>query len=184
MERRSSFFRGSELPRLLFLAAVMVVGWVLVWNYAQKLNQAAEQELTVKGKPEPVVADQSIEFETVTDRTPIEFRDNAAYALLLARARGRTPEELAAVARRDVVLAHLWEKPAALPRCTDPPAGHRPSSACATRRSSARTGGSTKHGSSRPEATSLPTCACLKNAPRACRSVPMSPSESSSTATS
>ena len=34
-------------------------------------------------KPEPIVADRSIEFETVTDRTPVEFRDNAAYALLL-----------------------------------------------------------------------------------------------------
>jgi hypothetical protein len=95
----------------LFLAVVMIVGWVLVWNYFQNRNQAAEQELTVKGKPEPVVADQSIEFETVTDRTPIEFRDNAAYSLLLERARGHTDQELAAVARRDVLLTHLWESP-------------------------------------------------------------------------
>ena len=111
MARRESFFRGSELPRLLFLAAVTIVGWGLVWAYFQNLNQAAEQELTVKGKPEPVVADQSIEFETVTDRTPLEFRDNAAYALLLERARGRTDQELAAVARRDVLLTHLWQSP-------------------------------------------------------------------------
>ena len=111
MARRESFFRGSELPRLLFLAAVTVVGWGLAWAYFQNLNQAAEQELTVKGKPEPVFADQSIEFETVTDRTPIEFRDNAAYALLLERARGRTDQQLAAVARRDVLLTHLWESP-------------------------------------------------------------------------
>jgi hypothetical protein len=109
--RRPSFFQGSELPRLLFLAAVMIVGWALAWNYFQNLNQAAEQELTVKGKPEPVVADKSIEFETVTDRTPLEFRDNAAYSLLLDRARGRTADELAAVARRDIVLAHLWQNP-------------------------------------------------------------------------
>jgi hypothetical protein len=109
--RRESFFRGSELPRLLFLATVTIVGWVLVWSYFQNLNQAAEQELTVKGKPEPVVADQSIEFETVTDRTPLEFRDNAAYSLLLERARGHTDQELAAVARRDVLLTHLWESP-------------------------------------------------------------------------
>ena len=27
------FFRGSELPRLLFLAAIMVAGWVAVWDY-------------------------------------------------------------------------------------------------------------------------------------------------------
>jgi hypothetical protein len=111
VDRPSSFFRGSELPRLLFLAAVMVVGWGVVWNYAQRLNHAAEQELVVKGKPEPVVADESVEFETVTDRTPMGFRDNAAYALLLERARGRTANEIAAVARRDVLLTHLWESP-------------------------------------------------------------------------
>jgi hypothetical protein len=111
VQRTSSFFRGSELPRLLFLAAITIVGWTLVLNYATKLNQAAEQELKVAGKPEPVVADQSIEFETVTDRTPMGFRDNAAYSLLLERARGRAAGEIAAVARRDVLLTHLWETP-------------------------------------------------------------------------
>jgi hypothetical protein len=111
VQRPSSFFRGSELPRLLFLGAIMIVGWVVVWNYATKLNQAAEQDLTVQGKPEPVVPDQSVEFETVTDRTPLGFRDNAAYSLLLERARGRTAEEIATVARRDVLLTHLWESP-------------------------------------------------------------------------
>jgi hypothetical protein len=109
--RRSSFFRGSELPRLLFLATVMIVGWVLAWSYFQKMNQAAEQELVAKGKPEPVVPDQSVEFETVTDRAPMGFRDNAAYSLLLNRARGRTADELASLARRDVLMNHLWETP-------------------------------------------------------------------------
>ncbi len=89
----------------------MVVGWVVVWNYAQKFNLAAEQELKVNGKPDPIVADKSIEFETVTDRTPLGFRDNAAYSMLLARARARTPDELAALARRDIVVAHLWQNP-------------------------------------------------------------------------
>jgi hypothetical protein len=89
----------------------MIVGWVLAWSYFQNLNQAAEQELVAKGRPEPVVADQSIEFETVTDRTPIEFRDNAAYSLLLERARGRTADEIATLARRDVLMTHLWQSP-------------------------------------------------------------------------
>ncbi len=62
-------------------------------------------------KPEPIVADRSVEFETVTDRTPVEFRDNAAYALLARASAGKTPAELAAVSRRDVVLAHLWQNP-------------------------------------------------------------------------
>ena len=109
---RSSFFRGSELPRLLFLATVTIVGWVLVWSYFQNLNHAAEQELDAsRESPSRSLPDQSVEFETVTDRTPLEFRDNAAYSLLLERARGRTPDELAALARRDVLLAHLWENP-------------------------------------------------------------------------
>ena len=75
--------------------------------------------------PEPIVADRSIEFETVTDRTPVGFRDNAAYALLLERARGKSPAELAAVSRRDVALAHLWQNPETLSRRADPPARAR-----------------------------------------------------------
>ncbi len=89
----------------------MILGWVLFWNFSQKIPDVAEPEVTVKGQPEPVVPDRSVEFETVTDRTKMEFRDNAACSLLLERARGRSPEELAAVARRDLVLAHLWQNP-------------------------------------------------------------------------
>jgi hypothetical protein len=89
----------------------MVVGWGVFWQYAHHLPDPGEPEQTVSGNPEPIVADRSVEFETVTDRTPIEFRDMAAYSLLLARARGNTPAELAAVSRRDVVLAHLWQNP-------------------------------------------------------------------------
>ena len=61
--------------------------------------------------PEPIVADRSVEFETVTDRTAVGFRDNAAYQLLLDRARDKTPNELAAISRRDVFLPHLWQNP-------------------------------------------------------------------------
>jgi hypothetical protein len=41
----------------------------------------------------------------------VGFRDNAAYALLLERARGKTPAELAQASRRDVALAQLWQNP-------------------------------------------------------------------------
>jgi hypothetical protein len=111
VERSSPFFRGSELTRLLILAVVMVVGWVFYWNYTQKRSELVEPPLTATEKPEPIIADHSEEFETVTDRTPISFRDNAAYSLLIGRARERAPEELAAVSRRDIVLAHLWRNP-------------------------------------------------------------------------
>ncbi|MFI5454383.1 MAG: hypothetical protein ACHRXM_02940 [Isosphaerales bacterium] len=111
MERRPGFFHGSELPRLLILALVMLLGWGLFWQFAHKLPEPAEPAVTMPANPERVVADRSDEFETVKDRAPLTFRDNAAYSLLLSRARGKSPAELAAVARRDVVLAHLWQNP-------------------------------------------------------------------------
>jgi hypothetical protein len=96
---------------MLVLAAIMVGGWVLVFRYAQTGRDAGEPELKVSAEPEPVEPDRSKEFEGVTDRTPMGLRDNAAYALLLRRAREKTPAELAAISRRDVLLAHLWETP-------------------------------------------------------------------------
>ena len=97
----------------MILAAVSLVGWVLVWSYAGRSAPArgVEPEVTVQGTPKPVVSDSDPAFETVTDRTTIGFRDGAAYQLLLDRARSKTPEQLAQEARRDLVLAHLWERP-------------------------------------------------------------------------
>jgi hypothetical protein len=111
VRRPSPFFQGSELSRLVILATIMVVGWVLFWNFTQRRAAMAEPPLTAEENPPPVVADKSVEFETVTDRTPISFRDNAAYSLLLGRAREKSPEGLAAVTRRDITLAHLWKNP-------------------------------------------------------------------------
>jgi hypothetical protein len=111
VERPNRFFRGSELPALLIMAVLMVAGWALFWHFTQNMPEDAEPELKASGTPEPVVPDQSTEFESVTDRSPMGFRDNAAYAMLLERARGHSADELAAVARRDLVLAHLWQNP-------------------------------------------------------------------------
>jgi hypothetical protein len=111
VERRSGFFQGSELPKLVILSIVMLVGWALVWQFAHKLPEPTPPAVTASEKPEPIVPDVSAEFETVKDRAPMSFRDNGAYSLLLRRARGKTPEELAAVARSDLVLAHLWQNP-------------------------------------------------------------------------
>jgi hypothetical protein len=61
--------------------------------------------------PPPVVPNRSAAFEGVTDRTPMSLRDNAAYALLLGRARDRTSDGLAGESRRDILLTHLWERP-------------------------------------------------------------------------
>jgi len=109
--RSSAFFRGSELPRLMILSIVMLAGWGVFWSYAQNRPDPGEPAVVVEERPEPVVADRSVEFETVTDRTPMSFRDNAAYTRLLDRARSKTPAELAGESRRDLLLTHLWERP-------------------------------------------------------------------------
>jgi hypothetical protein len=113
VESRSSdrLFRGSELPRLLFLAAIMVSGWIVVWGYFWARPQPAEAPPRAEANPEPVIADRAVEFETISDRKPMSFRDNAAYAYLLDKARKLTPDELARQSRRDIVLTHLWERP-------------------------------------------------------------------------
>ncbi len=111
MERPSSFFKGSELPRVVILAALMVAGWVGFWYFAQKQPKLPEPPLKAAEHPEPIVADDSIAFESVKDRTTMSLRDNAAFNRLLERARSKTSKELAGESHRDIVFTHLWERP-------------------------------------------------------------------------
>ncbi len=112
MDRSSSFFQGTELPRLLVLVAIAAFGWGAVWWYAHTPVPVAEPPLAAAANPPQVEPDQSPEFAAVTDRTPLSLTDNGAYSLLLDRARARTPNELASISRRDVILPHLWNDPA------------------------------------------------------------------------
>ena len=90
-------FRGSELPRLLVLAVIMVGGLGAGLAVRAPAGPSRPSPSPRAGPaPEPVVPDRSVEFETVTDRTPMSFRDNAAYAYLLEKAARRSPAELAA----------------------------------------------------------------------------------------
>ena len=75
MERPSAFFRGSELPRLLVLAVIMAAGWALFLQFANRPPAVVEPDLIAGDNPEPIVVDRSVEFESVTDRTPVDFRD-------------------------------------------------------------------------------------------------------------
>lgn len=112
MERTTSFFKGSELPRLLLLAAITLGGWGAVWWYAHRPAPLPDEPPAVATKNPPAIeVDHAIEFESVTDRAPISFLDNAGYKLLLDRAREKTPHELAAISRRDLMLPHLWNDP-------------------------------------------------------------------------
>jgi hypothetical protein len=100
------------LPRLLVLLTVAVGGWALVWSYAsQPRVEPPEPGLRATGRPRPIEPDRSPAFETVTDKTPVSFRDMAAYDALLTRTRHTTAADLAADARRDVFYAHLWSHP-------------------------------------------------------------------------
>jgi hypothetical protein len=111
VQRENSFFRGSELPRLLVLLTVLLAGLVLFWQLARHRPAPEPPPVVVEEHPRPIEPDRSVAFETVTDRTPVALRDSAAYARLLERARGRTPAELASESRRDVLMTHLWERP-------------------------------------------------------------------------
>ena len=90
----------------------MVAGWILVWKYMHSPPEPAlEPEPAARVAPPKVEPDQSPEFETVTDKTPIGFRDMAAYDLLLKRARETSAADLARQSHRDIYFTDLWERP-------------------------------------------------------------------------
>jgi len=106
------FFRGAELPKLLVLVAITVAGSILVWKYTHSLPEpAVEPEPAARVAPPRVEPDKSPEFETVSDKTPIGFRDFAAYDLLLKRARETSAADLARQSHRDIYFTDLWERP-------------------------------------------------------------------------
>lgn len=111
MNKRDSFFRGSELPRLLVLLVILIAGMVLLWNYVYFQNLGGEPEPVARVPLSPIVPDRSAEFETVEDKTEIRLRDMAAYRMLIERAEKSTPAELDAKSRRDVLSIQIWEQP-------------------------------------------------------------------------
>ncbi len=99
MTRRAApIFRGSELPRLLILAAIALAGWPLVLLFAQSKDapRPAPPPAVPAAAIAPVEPDAGVEFQAVVDKAPMKGRENAAYAILLDRARQTTPADLAA----------------------------------------------------------------------------------------
>ena len=105
------FFRGRELSRFLILLTIAIVGWGVLYHYATRTSEPPEPEFVNPDKPPSITPDTSLEFESVTDKSVIGFRDMAAYVKLLNQARERTPQALSSDARRDVYYAHLWDFP-------------------------------------------------------------------------
>jgi hypothetical protein len=110
--RGVGFFRGAELSKLLVLLAIMVAGWVRVWNYAQSQPEREAPAPAASPAPAKVEPDTAPELESVTDKTTIGLRDMAAYKLLLKRARETPVADLARQSRRDLYFTDLWEQPA------------------------------------------------------------------------
>ncbi len=104
-----SFFSGGELRGVIVFAVIMAVGWPVILNYARPKQR--EPEPPPKLDPRPLQPDKGIEFDRLVDKTPLGARDNAAYKILLERARKTPQSEIAKVARRDVMYTQLWDKP-------------------------------------------------------------------------
>jgi hypothetical protein len=111
MTRSNGLFRGAELSRLVVLSAIMVGGWFYVWSYLQARPEPVDPPPATSPPPAPIEPDTSPEFAGLRDKSPLSFRDTAAYATLLERARGSSADALAAQARRDLLFTHLWERP-------------------------------------------------------------------------
>jgi hypothetical protein len=110
--RPSSLFRGSELPRLLLLAAIALAGWPMIVLFARP--QAEDKPVgppVTAASLTPVVPDDGVEFQALIDKAPIQARETAAYAALLERAREASASELATSSHKDLLYTHLWERP-------------------------------------------------------------------------
>lgn len=99
------------------MLALLVVGVsVIVSTYehqqqAQAQAQAQDDRRPKAGDPPPK-PDTGPEFQGLLDKTPITFRDTAAYKTLLERVRETPPAQLRAQARRDVGFSQLVQTPA------------------------------------------------------------------------
>jgi xanthosine utilization system XapX-like protein len=104
-----SFFRGNELRGLIVFVVVLAIGWPVILNYARPKDRVPEPPPPVDSRP--LNAETGIEFAGLIDKSPMSFRDNAAYKILLDRARTTSSAELSKAARRDVMYTNLWERP-------------------------------------------------------------------------
>ncbi len=76
------------------------------------LALASARSDAVGQEPDQAKEKDAVLFHHLKDKEPVAFRDLAAYAALLKRARNAKPAELAANARRDLGMPELWEHPA------------------------------------------------------------------------
>lgn len=114
--RPATIFRGSELPRLLLLLAIVAVGWPiacmkLAGRRGADATPAAPRRAAADVPPLPP-PDGSKALRAVQDKTEITYREDLAYAELLRRARETPAAALDAKALRLVSYADLIDRPA------------------------------------------------------------------------
>ena len=115
---RPPFFQGAELTRLVALAAfgIFAVGMIYVY-YLRDPNGAGIPAFNPRsnapnaGSAPPPAPLDGPEFRGISDRSPLNSRENPAYQLLARMARDADPAELRRNARRDILFPQLYEDP-------------------------------------------------------------------------
>ncbi len=105
-------FRGSELSRLIFLIGILIAGGLFVYQVLARQTErdAVPPPRTVTQVPLPP-PDDDIALTGVTDRAPLNPRENPGYLMLLDRMRNSPTAELTKQARRDVLFSQLIDNP-------------------------------------------------------------------------
>jgi hypothetical protein len=107
--REAGFFRGSELPRLLLLAGLAIVGWGFFLTWKPPLDEPPPPSVR---QLEPLPPPETSEaFEGIQDRNLMSARETEAYAQLLDRVRQTPFDQLDRASRRDVLYSQVLENP-------------------------------------------------------------------------
>ncbi len=94
------------------MLALLVVGvCIVVSGYQRQIQAQAQEPVRARAGDPPPKPDEGPEFQGILDKTPISFRDTAAYLTLLERVRQTPESELQAKARRDIGFSQLIQTP-------------------------------------------------------------------------
>ena len=110
MRSTGGLFRGSEFPRLLLLASILVVGWAAFYVWHNR-NEERLPPREVQENPLPQPEDR-VEFHGIVDKRPLIPRECAAYKLLVDLVRETPVDSLRAESRRDLTYSQFLDNPA------------------------------------------------------------------------
>ena len=146
----------------------MVGGMAIAWNYLyfhEAVPDVQPGAVFAGEPPPPIEADESSDFDSVTDNSSIQLRDMAAYVKLLDRARDTNANALAKEARQDVYSRTSGSVPSTIGACRYT-CSARPCGSSGTSRSTATRAGSTRPGSSPPTSSPNPYVCVFEDVPK------------------